>query len=295
MVAITVSSNMGGSVRNEVFEADPDTKTPGAFRKEVAEALGFHNTCLYLRRPNTAGRTLLGASDNEKLLADVGVVAECVIQVKRNRTAAELQQYRLEHGLTKTLRINHNIDANVVEIGNKVDGVADDVGEVKKVLCGGAPTRREGQTASERIKEIRHTKALLTSEAEGLRQEVAEDKDAKKLQRLKGLAEVAEVADGSVALVVSGLEGDTLDEKIARHKAQGKLLKQQKREEAKLEKGAVAAAAGKRPIRPKKEPTASGGKRPRRATKAVQQMQLDPSAAAVVGETAGASSSAVAL
>ena len=241
MSAVTVRTNEGGSVHEEVYEFDLAVATVGAMRQEIKARTQLSHFCLRLKLPK--GDRLLSLDEGDKSLAEAGLFEGCLIQVKNNKSKEEWRKWRLDARVAKQLHLaktaNEKLDA--------VDGKADDV---LNVMRGGPPKQREGQSDCARLKEIRHIKGFLTSEAESLRDREERRKSDERLHRSESAIAAAEQADGNAELATASLDGATLEEKAALLKAQSKIvaiaLRKQKAEERKATAAPKVAAKRRR-------------------------------------------------
>ena len=241
MVTVSVTSVENGVTREESFDVDLEAMTVAVFRQEIAARLGWRSFNLFLKL--AVGRRLLKINgDDEKILGSVGVVEGSVFPVFKGKTAVEHQQYRLEVGLTKTLRATRNVDRNVVALGEKVDAVADDLKVAVGILRGKAGPRPEGMSASARMEQNRVTVLMCQTENRELKKEIAATIEEKKIARSHAVTEAAQVAEGSVDVVVGGIVGENLEEKFEAHKAQGRILAVARRKEKAQERKAAAKA-----------------------------------------------------
>ena len=154
-------------------------------------------------------------------------------------------------GWTNERRAQHRVDCGLTKVASSLKGVEGAVGEVKKgvdVLLalgrGEVPDRAPDQTDAHRIQQLRDNKRQADKELPALLEREANRKASGKRQCLEGVTQAAEIAAGSVAMATEGMPGDTLADKEANHKAQGKVLAAARRA-AKAEEKAVAKAAAK--------------------------------------------------
>ena len=240
MTSLTVHTPGGGS---KTFDDVDLGVTVGTFRAEVAERVGLSSFKLYATLPS--GKTYLKEANDEASLSEVGVVDGGELRVCANTpwTGDKQSARRLEKGVIATRR---TLKIGLREVSTSIATVAQRLDTVQATLCGEVP-RRVGQSASSKLDQNLLAVRVLQTENRHLRKEVEENKVSVKLGRSAALTEAAELAQAGVHFAMADMDGVTLAEKEAAHKAQGKTLaaarRAQKAEERQLVKAANSAAA----------------------------------------------------
>jgi len=239
MTSLTVHTPGGGL---KTFDDVDLGVTVGTFRAEVAERVGLSSFKLYATLPS--GKTYLKEANDEASLSEVGVVDGGELRVGANTpwTGDKQSNRRLEKGVIATRR---TLKIGLREVSTSIATVAQRLDTVQATLCGEVP-RRVGQSASSKLDQNVIAVRVLQTENRHLRKEVADDKVSKKLSRSAALTEAAELAQAGVHIAMEDMAGETLEDKEAAHKAQGKTLaaarRAQKAEERQLAKAANSAA-----------------------------------------------------
>ena len=234
----------GGLLRPGLSDVDFGG-TVGSIRGLIAEKIGYPGFNLHLKLDD-GSQPILKRSMDTQILSTVGVKDGSTLRVANYTLCKATRQAELR------------ITRSVKSVGNKVDDVKvdtdnilgdtgtlmADTGQILCALRGGPTPQREGQSAKDRLKEIRLAKRLLDNEAGDLRESEGKRLSTEKRQRNEAITASAEMADGAVAMAV---DGGTLVEKKAAHKAQGKVIaaagRTAKAVERKLAKAAMAEAA----------------------------------------------------
>ena len=241
----TFSVLVPGGVVEPFVDIGP-TSTVGEFKAVVGARVGMKSFRLYVKNP-TEGTGLLTRSDDGTLLKEVGSVEFQLKKQGQGWAPAKQAQRRMDRGLTQ---VATSLSSGFKAVGGKVDGVKRDTKQILESICGEAPAQREGQSDCARLKEIRHIKGHLTSEAESLREREERRKSDQRLQRSESAIATAEQADGNAELATASLDGATLEEKAALLKAQSKIvaiaLRKQKAEERKATAAPKVAAKRRR-------------------------------------------------
>ena len=256
MAVLTVNTPGGGVETFDDVDLDGTVKT---FKTAVGARVGMASFQLhaYIR----TGTIFLKTSLLDASLTEVGLRDGAELRLRPPGGAEKCQQAqrRLDLGTirraTSLKRRFDKVSADVVEDGDKtrnaVAGVASDVvvlkadaGSILGVMRGEAAPNRPGQTNKDRLKEIRLVKRVLDNEAGDLREKEGIRIATGKRQRNEETIAAAVVVDGNVAMAADAMPGQSLAEKEAAHKAQGKVLTAAKRV-AKAEEKAVAKAAAK--------------------------------------------------
>lgn len=276
MVAVTVRSCEKGVERVETLDVNLETTTVAAFRQELSVLMEWRSFNLYFKL--AVGRRLLKKDgDDPEFLSSVGVIEDSVFQLVKQKTAAQWQHFRLESGVTKTLRVTRKIDKDVEAIGKDVkdmgkavEDVGGDVKEVVGILRGEAGPRREGMTAAARMEQNRISILALQSEKRKLREEMDDDKERKKIERSEAVEQAASAAQEAVDVAVGNLDGEDMEQKMHILKEQMSTLAEARRKLKTKERRAAAKA--KVAAKPK-----AGRKKRGRAEEAVGQggMEVD--------------------
>ena len=193
--------------------------TPATTVRELKAQEGFKGHVFFFKK------SLKDADTME----DLGISAEETINVHKTApTSYRRAALRLKSGDTKR---SHNhaqlhaastgavVDAVMDEgqrVADKVDKVKDDTAVVRgdtaalrNFFEGGEVPRKEGQSDQARLGELRVQKRLMDNEIKGLNEkEQIRVADAKR-GRYEQVTRAAEVADGGVEYVASGMEGAT--------------------------------------------------------------------------------------
>jgi hypothetical protein len=212
----------------------------------------------------TAGKseTFLKSDFDGKSLTEVGLKDGGVLRVaalSKTWSSAKQAQRRVERGIT---RVASSLDAGFKAIGGKVDAVDDKATAILGILCGEPAPIPVGQSNKESLKSMRLGKNILEANIREVREKEEKRIADEKRGRAAKVTEAAEMAEGGVDLIVGELDGQSLKEKLEKHKAQGKVLQQAARKEKTKERKAIAmgkAAAKPKARRGKKRARAEHG------------------------------------
>lgn len=190
-------------------------------------------------------------------MENLGIIAEETISVfKTGPTPGQHATLRLKKGDTKRSYNHAQLHAastsTVVgavmgegqRVADKVDQVKEDTSVIRNIFEGGEIPRKEGQSDQDHLGKLRLQKRALENQIIKLNEkEKIRVADAKR-GRYEKVTRAAEVADGNVEFVTSGMEGATIQDKkaaeVVAHQARMKLLKEAERKE----KQELAKAAG---------------------------------------------------
>ena len=219
----------------------------------IKEQLGLPKAAFWL------GRQFL---KNASTLEACGVQQGATINALQNNKVpggfANRGQYqsamKLQSGKIKVASAHpelHNQTQSVVmaessQVQAKVQEVKEDVKELKGLLRGEEAPRAEGQSDKERIKELRLRKRVMDNELADLKEREANRISSEKKARSNEVTQAAQIADGSVSIVVDqlGLQGqsiaeqkaDLLRKQAAQRKAFNENAKNQRAEERSIGK-----------------------------------------------------------
>ena len=227
------------------------TDTVKMLKTAVGVKVGMATFQLYAKHSDRP-ETPLKRDVDGTTLAEAGLEDGDVLRVKKPSNPwpkARLAQWRVSRGITQ---VATSLETGFKEVGDKVDAVDGKADEILGILCGKPAPVPEGQSDKEYLKAQRFARDIASANI----REVREREDKRIADEKRGRAAkvtlAAEMAEGGVEYIVGGMEGADLQEKWAKHKAQGEILQKAMRKEKREERMALGKATAKPKARGKK-------------------------------------------